>query len=66
MTSKDDVLKLLKNATESAEKSDNVEGCIVLLKIGGDYARYSTTINDIVREVGQIEMLKTDMINRTR
>jgi|TARA_B100001093_G_C26467818_1_gene859232 hypothetical protein len=63
---KDEVLKLLKHASENVNKCKNVEGCIVLLKMNGDYARYSTTIDDIVKEVGQLEMLKTDIINRTR
>lgn len=63
---KDKVSELLGQATKQVQGSDKVEGCIVLLKIDGNYVRYSTTMTDVAYEVGQLEMLKSDIINRTR
>jgi len=63
---KDKVTELLEQARRQAQDNDKVGGCIVLLKIDGNYVRYSTTMEDIANEIGQLEMLKSDIINRTR
>jgi hypothetical protein len=61
---KDNVVKVLEETKKVAEESDNVTQVFVLLRVGDVYVRHSTQIDDTMSEIGRIDLLKHDILNR--
>ena len=61
---KDNVIKVLEETKKEAEESDNVTQVFVLLRVGDVYVRHSTQIDDTMSELGRIDLLKHDILNR--
>jgi len=61
---KDNVIKVLEETKKVAEESDNVTQVFVLLRVGDVYVRHSTQIDDTMSELGRIDLLKHDILNR--
>ena len=61
---KEDVIKVLKETMEVAKTSDNVTQVFVLLRVGDVYVRHSTQIDDTMSELGRVDLLKHDILNR--
>jgi hypothetical protein len=61
---KDNVVKVLEETKKVAEESDNVTQVFVLLRVGDVYVRHSTQIDDTMSELGRIDLLKHDILNR--
>ena len=55
---------MLEETKKVAEESDNVTQVFVLLRVGDVYVRHSTQIDDTMSELGRIDLLKHDILNR--
>ena len=61
---KRNVIKILDETKKVAEDNDEVTHVFVLLRVGNSYIRHSTQIDDTMSELGRIDLLKHDIINR--
>lgn len=52
------------DAVASKVNEDGATDILVLLKTDGVYSRYSTSINDAMEIVAQLEVLKYDILRR--
>ena len=59
-------MKVIKELTEEITEAndEDVGDVVVLLKIKGQYVRYSTKIDDTLKLVGFVETLKHDVLKR--
>ena len=66
MGKKESALKVIKELTEEITEAndEDVGDVVVLLKIKGQYVRYSTKIDDTLKLVGFVETLKHDVLKR--
>jgi hypothetical protein len=64
MTTKENVMKILDETKKVAEDNDEVTHVFVLLRVGNSYIRHSTQMDDTMSELGRIDLLKHDIINR--
>ena len=66
MSKKESALKVIKELTEEITEAndEDVGDVVVLLKIKGQYVRYSTKIDDTLKLVGFVEPLKHDVLKR--
>ena len=66
MSKKESALKVIKELTEEITETndEDVGDVVVLLKIKGQYVRYSTKIDDTLKLVGFVETLKHDVLKR--
>ncbi|MEK9694277.1 MAG: hypothetical protein VW270_00855 [Candidatus Poseidoniales archaeon] len=66
MSKKESALKVIKELTEEITEAndEDVGDVVVLLKIKGQYVRYSTKIDDTLKLVGFVETLKHDVLKR--
>ena len=66
MSKKESALKIIKELTEEITEAndEDVGDVVVLLKIKGQYVRYSTKIDDTLKLVGFVETLKHDVLKR--
>ena len=61
---KDFALELLNSIKEKISEGKNLESCFILLKIDGQYLRYSTGTDNVMEDIAQLELLKHDLLNR--
>lgn len=52
------------DAVMSKVNEDGADEVLVLLKTDGEYTRYSTSIEDTMQILGQLELLKFDILRR--
>lgn len=66
MSKKESTLKVIKELTEtvSSAKDEDLGDLVMLVKVKGQYIRFSTTIDDTVGLVGFLETLKHDVLRR--
>ena len=66
MSKKESALKVIKELTEEITEAndEDVGDVVVLLKIKGQYVRYSTKIDDTLKLVGFVETIKHDVLKR--
>ena len=66
MSKKESALKVIKELTEEITEAndEDVGDVVVLLKIKGQYVRYSTKIDDTLKLVGFVETLKHHVLKR--
>jgi hypothetical protein len=59
-----EVLKLLAAVTEQVIESGNASEVFMLVKIDGDYHRFSSGITDLMQLVATLELAKYDALQR--
>ena len=47
---------------EQIQKADTAESMVLMVKLNGDYVRFSTSIGNTMDLVAQLELLKYDVI----
>ena len=61
---KEKAKELLKTVGEEIEGDPkNFESLLILVKIGGRYLKYTSVTKNVIEDVGQLEVIKHDMIN---
>ena len=61
---KEKAKELLKTVGEEIEgDTKNFESLLILVKIGGRYLKYTSGTKNVIEDVGQLEVIKHDMIN---
>lgn len=66
MSKKESTLKVIKELTEtvSSAQDEDLGDLVMLIKVKGQYVRFSTKIDDTVGLVGFLETLKHDVLRR--
>lgn len=59
-----EVLQLLETLTNKIKKTQNATEMLAYIKIGGDYYRYSTGIEDLMQLVAVLEVAKHDVLHQ--
>jgi len=60
---KAEVLDIMQKATDKVEE-DGASNVLILLKTDGVYSRFSTSIDDVMEVIAQLEVLKYDILHR--
>jgi hypothetical protein len=60
---KAEVLEIMQNASDKVA-SEGASNVLILLKTDGIYSRFSTSIDDVMEVVAQLELLKYDILRR--
>ena len=60
---KAEVLEIMQNASDKVA-SEGASNVLILLKTDGIYTRFSTSIDDVMEVVAQLELLKYDILRR--
>jgi hypothetical protein len=60
----DVALKLLDEVSEQIKQAEHPVEILVLTRVGGDYHRYSTGVEDLRALVGALEIAKYDALRR--
>jgi len=58
-----EIYTLLESVTDKVD-TERVESLLILIKSDGRYTRYSTSIEDVTDVLGQLEILKADILRR--
>ena len=61
---KDFALELLNSIGEKISEGKDLESSFILIKIDGQYLRYSTGTDSVMEDMAQLELLKHDLLNR--
>ena len=60
---KSEVVDILQKAMDKVE-SEGASNVLILLKTDGIYSRFSTSIDDVMEVIAQLEVLKYDILMR--
>jgi|DEB19_MinimDraft_3_1074340.scaffolds.fasta_scaffold55155_2 hypothetical protein len=60
---KAEVLDIMQKAIDKVE-NDGASNVLILLKTDGVYSRFSTSIDDVMEVIAQLEVLKYDILQR--
>ncbi len=60
---KAEVLDIMQKAIDKVEE-DGASNVLILLKTDGVYSRFSTSIDDVMEVIAQLEVLKYDILHR--
>jgi hypothetical protein len=60
---KSEVVDILQKAMDKVE-NDGASNVLILLKTDGVYSRFSTSIDDVMEVIAQLEVLKYDILMR--
>jgi len=60
---KAEVLDIMQKAIDKVE-NDGASNVLILLKTDGVYSRFSTSIDDVMEVIAQLEVLKYDILHR--
>lgn len=63
---KEELMAGLEEVKHAIEEADTAENMIVMLKIDGEYVRFSSSINDTMAMIAQLELLKYDVMKRMK
>lgn len=63
---KEELVAGLEDVKEAIEEADTAESMIVMVKLNGNYVRFSSTINDTMALIAQLELLKYDILKRMK
>ena len=63
---KKDMLEGLTEIKQAIEESSTADSMIVMIKLNGDYVRFSTSIENTMELVAQLELLKYDVMKRMK
>ena len=59
-----EVLKVLKVATEAIEQADYASSFMLMVKVDNQYMRFSSKISDVMELISQLELMKHDCMQR--
>ena len=59
-----EVLKVLKEATEAIEQADYASSFMLMVKVDNQYLRFSSEITDVMELISQLELMKHDLFQR--
>jgi hypothetical protein len=60
---KSEVVDILQKAMDKVQ-NDGASNVLILLKTDGTYSRFSTSIDDVMEVIAQLEVLKYDILMR--
>ena len=63
---KKELLEGLKEVKKQIEEADTAESMVLMVKLNGNYVRFSTSIGNTMDLVAQLELLKFDVIKRIK
>lgn len=63
---KKELMEGLAEVKEQIQKADTAESMVLMVKLNGDYVRFSTSIGNTMDLVAQLELLKYDVIKRMK
>lgn len=63
---KEELMAGLEEVKDAIEEADTAENMIVMLKLNGEYVRFSSSINDTMAMIAQLELLKYDVMKRMK
>lgn len=58
-----EALEVLKRATEMVQSTDTIDVFIAVAHVGGNYLCYSSSMDDTLAAIGQIELTKLDALH---
>ena len=64
--SKKELLEGLKNVIEEIKEADTAESMLVMVKLNGNYVRFSSQLSDTMALIAQLELLKFDIMKRMK
>jgi hypothetical protein len=64
--SKKELLEGLKEVIEEIKEADTAESMLVMIKLNGNYVRFSSQLNDTMALIAQLELLKFDIMKRMK
>ena len=64
--SKKELLEGLKDVIEEIKEADTAESMLVMIKLDGNYVRFSSQLNDTMALIAQLELLKFDIMKRMK
>lgn len=59
-----EALELLQAITQHVEENENSTNMLVLVKVNGEYLRYTTSMDNAIEVIGQLELAKYDTLKR--
>lgn len=59
-----EALELLQAITQHVEGNENTTNMLVLVKVNGEYLRYTTSLDNAIEVIGQLELAKFDTLKR--
>ena len=63
---RDELLNGLDEIKSAIEEADRAESMLVMIKLDGNYVRFSSNINDTMALIAQLEILKFDILKRMK
>lgn len=64
--SKKELLEGLKDVIEEIKEADTAESMLVMVKLNGNYVRFSSQLSDTMALIAQLELLKFDIMKRMK
>ena len=63
---KEELIEGLDDVKKAINESDTAESMIVMIKLDGNYVRFSSKITDTMALLAQLELLKYDILQRMK
>ena len=63
---KEELLEGLDDVKKAIDESDTAESMIVMIKLDGNFVRFSSKITDTMALLAQLELLKYDILQRMK
>ena len=63
---KEELVEGLDDVKKAIDESDTAESMIVMIKLDGNYVRFSSKITDTMALLAQLELLKYDILQRMK
>tara|TARA_R100000773_G_C4147380_1_gene71019 strand:+ start:28 stop:276 length:249 start_codon:yes stop_codon:yes gene_type:complete len=63
---KEELMEGLEEVKTAVEEADTADSMIVMVKLNGNYVRFSSTITDTMSLIAQLELLKHDVLRRMK
>lgn len=63
---KEELVEGLDEVKKAIDEANTAESMIVMVKLNGNYVRFSSKINDTMSLIAQLELLKYDIMKRMK
>jgi len=63
---KEELVEGLDEVRKAIDEANTAESMIVMVKLNGNYVRFSSKINDTMSLIAQLELLKYDIMKRMK
>ena len=60
------ILEILDKVSNAVKENTSAEELLVMVKLDGEYVRFSSSINDTMAMIAQLELLKYDVMKRMK